>query len=162
MKKILIFTGAGASALSGIKTYTSSGPESLWNNHKISEICTFSTFYENYDKVHAFYDDFRSSLANLSPSSAHLFVADLQKEYGSDRVINITQNIDDFFERAGCKNTIHVHGSVREVKCLDCGHVEDLKYDNHNEACSKCGKIGKLKPNITFYYLGDQWSCFPN
>lgn len=103
MKKIYIISGAGISAPSGIQTYSGNGKDALWNNHKIEDICTISTFYKNYNMVHEFYDTLRVSIADKKPNAAHLFVAELQEKYGTNRVFNITQNIDDLFEKAGCK-----------------------------------------------------------
>lgn len=151
MKKVIFFSGAGISAPSGISTYKKEKGVSLWNGEKIEDICQIRTFNKNYDRVHDFYDNFRQLIGTKEANIAHKTIAELQKKYGKDRVINITQNIDDFFEREMVE-TMHVHGQVKEIKCLNCGHIENIGFNSaEREVCKNCDVKYKLKPNIVFY-----------
>ncbi len=145
--KIIIFSGAGISADSGIATFRDSN--GLWANYDPNIICNYRNWRENYNLVHEFYNKRRNELANVAPNVAHKIVARLQNEFGA---INITQNVDDLFERAGCKNTIHLHGFLSELRCENCESIIDIGYDSYKfTSCPKC-KNDKLKPNIVFFY----------
>lgn len=151
MKRVIFFSGAGISAPSGIPTYKKEKGISLWNGEKIENICSIRTFPRNYDRVHDFYDNFRKLIGTKESNIAHKTISELQHKYGKDRIINITQNIDDFFERENV-DTMHVHGSIKEIKCLNCGCVENIDYSAvDRENCKNCNVRYKLKPNIVFY-----------
>lgn len=148
--KVIFFSGAGISAPSGISTFRDEN--GLWENEKIDQICNIRTWRKNYDKVHKFYNNLRTSIADKVPNKAHLMIAKLQEKYGKDKIINITQNIDDLFEKAGCKETIHLHGFLRNIICQneDCKRKIDIGYKEfNNEKCS-CGK-NKFKPDVVFF-----------
>ena len=104
---ILILTGAGISAESGIDTFRDKG--GLWENHPIEEVATPEAFARNPDKVHDFYNLRRAALPSVEPNAAHLALARLEQSYGG-QVLIVTQNVDDLHERAGSKNLIHMHG----------------------------------------------------
>lgn len=170
---IVIFTGAGLSAESGISTFRDAG--GLWENHNIEEVCHEHTWQKNFDIVHKFYNQRRNQLAEVEPNEAHKTIKRLQDKYG-DKVKIITQNVDDLLERAGCTNVLHLHGFLPEMKCVDCEHTWDIGYRDyapHSEICPVCqskvdyfrGKQDKkpdetepeinpksVKPNICFFY----------
>jgi NAD-dependent deacetylase len=112
-RKIYIYSGAGISVESGIKTFR--GQDGLWENHEINEVCNFRTWEKNYDLVHEFYNQRRYELRNCRPNKAHKIIASLQKKYGVDNIINVTTNIDNLFEKASVKNTVHLHGKLNEI-----------------------------------------------
>lgn len=114
MAKVVILSGAGISAESGISTFRAS--DGLWNNHKIEEICIAGCMSFNRVKTVAFYDDLRTSLKAKLPNKAHVEIAKLTCKYPNDISV-ITQNIDDLFEKADCKNLIHLHGFLPELYC---------------------------------------------
>lgn len=144
--KIMICSGAGLSAESGVPTFRDSG--GLWHQYPIEKVCDLRNFYENYDLVHDFYDKRRVELASVNPNAAHLKIAEISKRF---EVVNITTNVDDLLERAGCDNVIHLHGNLREV-------IEF--YDTENEQIIDIGyeksdfenpKKYPMKPNVVFF-----------
>ena len=117
-KKLIIFSGAGISAESGINTFRDTN--GLWENHSIKEICSEYTWKQNFEAVHSFYNQRRVQLSEVQPNNAHKVVATLKKQYGEDCYV-ITQNVDDLFERVGCKDVLHVHGELGKMECTACG-----------------------------------------
>lgn len=148
--KILIFSGAGLSAESGISTFRDSG--GLWENHKITDVCTFSTWEKNYDLVHNFYDQRRAQLAEVVPNEAHKIIAKIQKEFTDYDVIITTQNVDNLLESVGCTTVTHVHGFLTEIKCTNCNEIFDIGYTkvDNDYICDVCN-CAKVKPNIVFF-----------
>jgi NAD-dependent deacetylase len=147
--KIVIFSGAGLSAESGISTFRDSN--GLWNNHDIKKVCNINTWEKNYELIHTFYNNRRNQLAEVEPNEAHKIISKIQKEH--ENVILITQNVDDLLERAGCENVIHVHGILDEIKCPVCKEIYKMNYkslDYENFVCKNCENT-KLKPNIIFF-----------
>jgi len=149
MAKIVIFSGAGISAESGISTFRDSG--GLWDNYKIEEICSAGCLDWNYDETINFYDKRREDIKDKKPNKAHYEIAKLKKKYPKDIAI-ITQNVDNMFERAGCDELLHLHGFLREIRCEACGFLDDIGYAKLREvydACPKCSH--PLRPNIVFF-----------
>lgn len=148
-KKIVIFSGAGISAESGIKTFRDA--DGLWENHKIEDICNQYTWEKNYEQVHKFYNQRRTQLSMVEPNLAHEIVAEIKDKYKDDCIV-VTQNVDDMFERAGCKNVIHVHGELTKMECMACGEVYDIGYKEFymDDKCPKCENT-HIKPYIVFF-----------
>lgn len=113
MKKIVVLSGAGISAESGIKTFRDSN--GLWENHKIEDVASPEGFARNPELVLEFYNLRRRQLSEVNPNEAHYILAELQKD--SDVHI-ITQNVDDLHERAGSENIIHLHGELKKQDLL--------------------------------------------
>ena len=111
MKKIVVLSGAGISAESGIKTFRDSN--GLWDNHKIEDVASPEGFARNPELVLEFYNLRRRQLSEVNPNEAHYILAELQKDFD---VHIITQNVDDLHERAGSKNIIHLHGELKKVR----------------------------------------------
>ncbi len=150
-KKILIFSGAGISAESGISTFRDSN--GLWEKHNIEDICNQNTWKKNFKLVHSFYNQRRKQLNSVQPNEAHKTVARIQKKYKEDCYV-ITQNVDDLFERAGCTDVVHVHGELTKLECTACGHIWDIGYKEFNtslDKCPKCGSLKGVKPFIVFF-----------
>ncbi|MDV3957481.1 SIR2 family NAD-dependent protein deacylase [Elizabethkingia miricola] len=111
MKKIVVLSGAGISAESGIKTFRDSN--GLWENHKIEDVASPEGFARNPELVLEFYNLRRRQLSEVNPNEAHHILAELHKDFD---VHIITQNVDDLHERAGSKNIIHLHGELKKVR----------------------------------------------
>ena len=106
-KKLVVLTGAGISAESGLKTFRDS--DGLWEGYNVEEVATPRAWVRNPDLVLRFYNERRQSVLNARPNRAHTILADLEKEF---EVIILTQNIDDLHERAGSTNIVHLHGEI--------------------------------------------------
>lgn len=116
MKRLVISTGAGMSAESGISTFRDAG--GLWENYPVMEVCSADGFMRNPALVHKFYSDRRRQLIDCKPNAGHMALVDLEKRF---EVMIITQNVDDLHERAGSSNVLHLHGELMKVRALDDG-----------------------------------------
>lgn len=151
MSKIIVFSGAGISAESGIPTFRDKN--GLWENHKVEEVADYNTWKDNFDLVHKFYNQRRHDLSKVKPNFAHKMVSKWIKEY--KEVVVITQNVDDLFERAGCTNVIHLHGFLTDMKCEACNHVWQVGYkqwDIQTDKCPSCSDNNLIKPNVVMFY----------
>lgn len=113
-KKLVISTGAGMSAESGISTFRDAG--GLWENYDVMEVASHDGFVRNPALVHQFYNARRRDLLKAKPNAGHLGLVDLENDYD---VYVITQNVDDLHERAGSKNVLHLHGELMKVRAID-------------------------------------------
>ena len=111
MKKIVVLTGAGISAESGIRTFRDSG--GLWEEHRIEDVASPEGWRKNMELVLDFYNKRRKQLYEATPNAAHYALAKLEEKFD---VQIITQNIDDLHERAGSTKVLHLHGELKEVK----------------------------------------------
>ena len=110
-KKILVLTGAGVSAESGVSTFRDS--DGLWENHKVEDVASIEGWYRNPSLVLDFYNERRAQLADVKPNAAHYAIAELENEYD---VTVVTQNVDNLHERAGSTRIIHLHGELTKVR----------------------------------------------
>jgi NAD-dependent deacetylase len=115
---IVILTGAGISAESGIDTFRSEG--GLWEKHRIEDVATPEGFARNPDLVLGFYDARREALATVEQNAAHIALARLEQEF-SGNLLLVTQNVDDLHERAGSSQVLHMHGELKSALCTSCG-----------------------------------------
>jgi NAD-dependent deacetylase len=134
MKNIVILTGAGISAESGIKTFRDA--DGLWEGHDIMEVASPQGFKKNPELVLDFYNQRRRQLLSVKPNTAHLGLVKLEKEYN---ISIITQNVDDLHERAGSANVLHLHGELLKSRS---SHNTSLIYD-----CKEDIKLGDLGPD---------------
>jgi len=118
VKSIVILTGAGISAESGIDTFRDSG--GLWEKHSIEDVATPEGFARDPDLVLGFYDARRAALADVEPNAAHTALAKLEREF-SGSLLLVTQNVDDLHERGGSTNVCHMHGELKSALCTSCG-----------------------------------------
>jgi len=116
-RSIVILTGAGISAESGIDTFRSAG--GLWEQHKVEDVATPEGFDRDPDLVLGFYDARRAALASVAPNAAHGALARLEAGF-SGEVLLITQNVDDLHERGGSKQVLHMHGELKSALCQSC------------------------------------------
>lgn len=110
-KKLVVLTGAGVSAESGISTFRDS--DGLWENYNVNDICNIEAWPRNAAMILKFYNERRAQLATVKPNAAHIAIAELEKEYD---VTVLTQNIDNLHERAGSTHIIHLHGELTKVR----------------------------------------------
>jgi NAD-dependent deacetylase len=151
MKKIVILTGAGISAESGIQTFR--GQNGLWENYRIEEVATPEGFKENPNLVQRFYNERRKQLLSddIKPNDAHYALAELEHEYEGEVTI-ITQNIDNLHELGGSENIIHMHGELLKMRCTQSYEVFDIREDITEEMqCSCCDLAGTLRPHIVWF-----------
>ena len=152
---IVILTGAGISAESGLSTFRSSN--GLWNNHPVEDVATIEAFERNPEYVHDFYNELKPELNRAKPNAAHLAITRLQNEYPGEVHI-ITQNVDTLHEKAGSQNICHIHGQINQAVCLNCGQVLETFGDVNTETvCPPCQIQGMMKPNIVFF--GENLLC---
>jgi len=147
-KKIVVFSGAGLDAESGIETFRGSS-NSTWNNYKIDDVATPRGWKKNRERVLEFYNERRRQLLDVKPNDAHFVLAKLEE---SCNVIHVTQNVSDLLERAGCKNVIHLHGELTKAcDSLSKKNKYDIGYNDINIGV-KCSKTGsQLRPDIVWF-----------
>lgn len=153
MAKVVVLSGAGISAESGISTFRDS--DGLWEQYDVKDICTAGCLVTNRAQTLDFYDKRREDIKDKIPNKAHTVLAKLKNKYKEDIAI-ITQNVDNLFEKAGIKHedVIHLHGYLTDVECEDCGFVYDIGYEKSKEAfngkCPKCYSK-KIRPFIVMF-----------
>ncbi|HBC8515256.1 TPA: hypothetical protein KE196_003819 [Escherichia coli] len=169
-RRLIVISGAGLSADSGVRTFrtdTESG-KALWDEYDLSEVCDIFNFragyqqeqcvpgavggldaegYNLYRKTHDFYNKRRVEMDSVTPNAAHYQIAEWFQEYGCDRVINITTNVDDLLEQAGVvhEDVLHVHGFLPEV-IVDNRIIKDVGY-----AAIDVDDYKYVKPNVVFF-----------
>lgn len=115
--RIVVLTGAGISAESGLRTFRAS--DGLWEDHRIDDVATPDGYRRNPALVHRFYNERRSAAAAAAPNAAHRAIHQLAKRH---ELTLVTQNVDDLHERAGSTDVIHMHGALANALCTSCGH----------------------------------------
>ena len=149
IRNIVVLTGAGISAESGLATFR--GPDGLWEGHRVEEVATPEAFRRDPALVQAFYDARRERLKSVEPNAAHRALARLDSEWPGELLI-VTQNVDDLHERAGARRLLHMHGELRSAWCLACdarmGWDSDL---SGSPPCPACGEAGRLRPDIVWF-----------
>lgn len=146
MKKLVVLSGAGISAESGIKTFRDS--DGLWENHRVEDVATYDAWLDNPKLVIDFYNQRRNQLASVEPNLAHYALVELEKQFD---VTIITQNVDDLHERAGSKKIIHLHGELTKVRSSKFdSEVIDIGYKNISIG-DKCSKGFQLRPHIVWF-----------
>ncbi|MET4666192.1 NAD-dependent deacylase [Sphingomonas sp. PvP056] len=147
-ENIVVLTGAGISAESGIATFR--GPGGLWEGHRVEDVCTPEALAADSQLVHRFYDARRAALAGVAPNAAHAALARLDAAWQGDLLI-VTQNVDDLHERAGAKRLLHMHGELRSALCAACD--ARVAWDAAlppGSVCTTCG-APDLRPDIVFF-----------
>jgi NAD-dependent deacetylase len=146
---LIVFSGAGLSAESGLPTFR--GASGLWEGISIRTVCHIETWEENFEAVHDFYDARRQAGAKAEPNQAHRTIAEWQKTWPG-RVSILTQNIDRLLERAGCTEVMHLHGDIRILSCVACGHEWEIGNDPYDRAgCPSCAGKDSIKPGVVFF-----------
>lgn len=151
MSKVLILSGAGISAESGISTFRDS--DGLWEKHRTEDVCSAGCLDTNAEATIKFYDERRADIKDKTPNYAHKVIAELKQKYPNEISV-LTQNIDDLFEKAGIKNSeiVHLHGFLKELRCRDCDEIFDIAYQSQKSFATQCPSCGgRLRPNIVFF-----------
>lgn len=149
---IVILTGAGISAESGIATFRAA--DGLWEEHPIEQVATPEGFRADPALVHRFYNMRRAALAHVAPNSAHRALAKLEAEWLSrgKEILLVTQNVDDLHERGGSQTLLHMHGELKRAKCTQCGVNKKQEQDlSIGKACPSCQALGGLRPDIVWF-----------
>jgi len=159
MRTVVVFSGAGLSAESGIPTFRDS--DGLWENHKIEDVASPEGWDRDPELVLQFYEQRFHGIKQAEPNIAHRAIAKLEEKF---KVINITQNIDDLLERAGCTNVEHVHGCINQMKCERHYNITNLDGDTNyqcsylatqakpvvmGDSCPVCGC--QLRPHVVWF-----------
>ena len=146
--RIVVLTGAGISAESGVPTFRDAG--GLWEGHRVEDVATPEGFERDPDTVFAFYDERRRAVASVSPNAAHRSLARLEEALGENLLV-VTQNVDDLHERAGSRRLVHMHGELRSALCRACGNratgTQDLA---GRPPCPQCGER-MLRPDVVWF-----------
>ncbi|STQ86243.1 SIR2 family NAD-dependent protein deacylase [Helicobacter muridarum] len=155
MAKLIIFSGAGLSAESGLSTFRDNN--GLWAKHDPMEVCNYKNWLKNFNLVHDFYNLRRKELKQAKPNDMHKFLAKLSSIFESSlqkqiEIIHVTQNVDDLLERAGVENVVHLHGELTKIICPQCETILNIGYEEFMpHDCETCG-YKYLKPFIVFFF----------
>ncbi len=151
-KSIVVLTGAGVSAESGMGTFRDK--DGIWTRHRLEDVATPEGFARNPRLVHDFYNARRRALRDAQPNPAHFALARLEqtlRKAGSELML-VTQNVDNLHEKAGSHSLLHMHGELSRVMCSACGTKgvwdEDLFT---NTECWRCGAPGALRPDVIWF-----------
>jgi len=145
-KKIVVLTGSGISAESGLKTFRDSG--GLWENYDVSQVASIDGWRANKEFMLKFYNERRKQLESAKPNTAHKSLARLEEKYD---VQIITQNVDNLHERAGSKSVLHLHGLLTQARSsIDVNLVYDIGYKEINLE-DRCEKGSQLRPNVVWF-----------
>ena len=150
-RSIVVLTGAGISAESGIETFRAA--EGLWANHHVDDVATLEGFARNPQLVYAFYNQRRRQLLTpeISPNAAHSALAKFEHEFGGEFLL-VTQNVDNLHERAGSENLIHMHGELLKMSCLNSKLIFDVSEDfDYDTQCRCCRSAGNLRPHVVWF-----------
>lgn len=146
---IVILTGAGVSAESGLRTFRDA--DGLWEDHRVEDVATPEAFDRDPDLVLRFYNQRRRQLGAVEPNAAHQALARLEREWPGP-VLLVTQNVDDLHERAGSQNLIHMHGELLKARCLTCQCVFTCSGDiDLKSQCPRCRASYCLRPHIVWF-----------
>ncbi len=144
MRKIVVLTGAGISAESGINTFRDSN--GLWENHEVMDVASPEGWVRDRELVLRFYNDRRRQLKEVVPNEGHLALKRLESAF---EVNIITQNVDDLHERGGSTNVMHLHGSLRKVRSIKTGKVYDWTEDLNSGDTCEAG--AQMRPHIVWF-----------
>jgi len=147
--RIVILTGAGISAESGVSTFRDKG--GIWSQYDVNDVATPEGFARNPELVHEFYNMRRRFHKDVKPNAAHFALAELEKDLDTD-VLLVTQNVDSLHHQAGSRNLLHMHGEITKVRCQYCQAIEVWAEDLSTEiACGNCKQAGGLRPHVVWF-----------
>ena len=148
MKKLVIFSGAGISAESGLSTFRDNG--GLWDQYPIKEVATYDAWLKNPKKVTEFYNLRRKNCIEAKPNDAHINIASLEKNFN---VSVVTQNIDDLHERAGSTKILHLHGEIMKSRSTGTNKIYPINHYKMNED-DLCPDGHQLRPHVVWFGEG--------
>ncbi len=151
-QKIVILTGAGISAESGIDTFRSAG--GLWEQHRVEDVATPEGFARDPELVLGFYDARREALAKVEPNPAHQALGRLEREFSGELLL-VTQNVDDLHERGGAEKVLHMHGELKSALCMACEmrspwNASMIAKDGGHPPCPVC-QAPMLRPDVVWF-----------
>jgi NAD-dependent protein deacetylase/lipoamidase len=146
---IVILTGAGLSAESGLSTFRDK--DGIWAKHNIEDVATPEAFVRNAEAVLEFYNARRRLVLGVRPNAGHEALARLEADFPGN-VTTITQNVDPLHERAGTQNLIHMHGEILKAQCAHCGAKQPWEKDlTVDLVCGACSKAGGMRPDVVWF-----------
>lgn len=147
---IVVLTGAGVSAESGIRTFRAA--DGLWEEHRIEDVATPEAFKRDPALVQRFYNARRQQLlSGIEPNAAHLALAEFEQNFDGEFTL-VTQNIDNLHERAGSRNLLHMHGELLKSRCSNTGQIFSCTADlTTASVCPCCNRPGNLRPHIVWF-----------
>ncbi len=147
---LVILTGAGISAESGLATFRDLG--GIWAQVRLEEVARPEAFAADPARVQGFYDARRAQLRRVAPNPAHHALARLEREWTRGEFLLVTQNVDDLHERAGSRRLLHMHGELKRARCLACGADSPWEEDIAPACpCPACGMPGRLRPHVVWF-----------
>ena len=148
-RNIVVLTGSGVSAESGIATFRDKG--GIWSRHRLEDVATPEAFARDPARVHEFYNARRRALAGIAPNAAHLALARLEREHQGSFTL-LTQNIDNLHEAAGSQALIHMHGEILKALCSHCDARCPWSGDLSTEVpCPSCSRKGGMRPDVVWF-----------
>ncbi len=150
-RKVVVLTGAGVSAESGVRTFRDNG--GLWEEHRVEDVATPEAWQLDADMVWRFYQARRRQLSEVNPNEGHLALARFQTEVKEFTLI--TQNVDDLHERAGCTDVVHMHGQLRTLRC-ESSHEREVRMESNDLSnefvyCKCCIHQERMRPDIVWF-----------
>ena len=149
MHKVMIISGAGLSAESGISTFRDS--DGLWENYDVMTVCSTQGWTKDRALVTNFYNARRKDIASKEPNAMHIALAKLEQKYPT-QIIHLTQNVDNMMEKAGSRDVMHLHGTLTDLRCETCEETFDVGYraQKEDEVCPHCGGT-KIRHNVVMF-----------
>jgi len=148
MARVVILSGAGLSAESGIQTFR--GNNGMWEDYNVMEVCSVQGYQNNPQLVLDFYDARRDNIADKEPNEAHKMITRLKNRFPKEIAV-ITQNVDNLLEKAGCEEIIHLHGTLTDLRCESCQHVFHIAYESQKgHSCPSCDSK-KIRHNVVMF-----------
>jgi NAD-dependent deacetylase len=149
-RRIVVLTGAGISAESGIRTFRAA--DGLWEDHRVEDVATPEAFVRDPVLVHHFYNQRRQQLLDgIEPNLAHRALADFEKTFNGEFTL-VTQNVDNLHEQSGSKSLLHMHGELMQMRCKQSHQVFTCSGDTSVDMpCPCCNQAGNLRPNIVWF-----------
>ncbi len=150
-KSVVVLTGAGISAESGIKTFRAA--DGLWEDHSVDEVATPEGFSNNPQLVYEFYNQRRRQLLSdgIKPNRAHVALAEFERNTNGTFLL-VTQNVDNLHERAGSHNVLHMHGELLKMRCARSDKIFEIRGDLDNDThCICCREPGNLRPHVVWF-----------
>lgn len=151
LPSIVVLTGAGISAESGIKTFRAA--DGLWENHRVEDVASPEGFARNPALVQRFYNDRRRQLLHdgIVPNAGHIALAEFERQWDGGFLL-VTQNVDNLHEQAGSESILHMHGELLKMRCTRCAVVFDVNGNIEvDQECGSCAANGTLRPDIVWF-----------
>jgi len=149
MRKVMIISGAGLSAESGISTFRDS--DGLWENYDVMTVCSTQGWQQDRALITNFYNARREDLEDKEPNAMHRALSALERKYPG-QIIHLTQNVDNMLEKAGCSEVTHLHGTLTDLRCEDCHQTFHVGYrsQKEDEQCPYCGGYD-IRHNVVMF-----------